>query len=266
MKKLILVIVFSLLCHVVQAGVVVDIPPPLQGDMSPESTRTFLWEAPNPLATLVFVQGGTGRLSLRSDQTNLGHPFYQMLKHLAETKNNNGKINVVVFDSPWSLGDVQYPIMRTSANHLKRIEDVVLFYKEKYKLPVWLMGHSNGGVSMASFLDYLQQIDKTSLISGMIFSNAHNNVTFKPSIDIPILYIQHKYDACSDTGARGNNSNFEKLKLINKSLTEYALISTGGSAGDCKSGAHMYAGSETDATAVIRSFILKNNSIKNKAK
>jgi len=41
------------------------------------------------------------------------------------------------------------------------------------------------------------------------------------------------------------------------------MISSGGSAGDCKSGAHMYSDSELDAQNIIRRFILKNNAPKN---
>jgi hypothetical protein len=263
--RLIGALIFLLLnfTNIAYSGGVEEIPPPVAGDMSSDSTKVFVWEAQEPVATIVFVQGGTGRLALRTDQKNLNHPFYQMLRRLAETKTGNGKINIVVFDSPWTLGDVSNPGMRRASNHLKRIEDVVKFYKEKFKLPVWVMGHSNGGISITSFIEYLQENNSVRLIQGAILSNSNNYISFKPPLNLPILFVQHEYDSCAETGASSKVAIYEDLKKINQSVTELAMISSGGSAGDCKSGAHMYSDSELDAQNIIRRFILKNNAPKN---
>jgi len=260
-KTLLLSVILALIAIIpsAYAGMIVEIPPPTIPDSSLEATKTLLWEAQNPKATLIFIPGSSGRLALRQDQTNITNPFYQMLRHLAETKSGDEKINVVIFDSPWSLGDVSYPAARTANNHIKRIEDVVVFYKKKFGLPVWIMGHSNGGVSADAFLKYLQNSGNTAEIQGAIFSNSNNAIDFKAPIDVPILFVQHEFDSCPDTTASRNTSTYKKLLEINRANTQLSLISTGGSAGDCKSGAHMFSGSEGDVKTAIKKFILSNN-------
>ena len=62
-------------------------------------------------------------------------------------------IHTVFFDSPYPMARTSaYPASRASADHQRRIESVVTFYEERFGKPVWLMGHSNGSISIAEFI------------------------------------------------------------------------------------------------------------------
>ena len=163
-------------------------------------TQTLYWKAPTPSAVLVLIPGGDGHIGIRTDTVDLRHPFYLALKTLTNPDLTTGSFDVVIFDSPKPLSPGQrYPSDRGSSDHIKRIESVVSNYRERTGLPIFIMGHSNGGISLMEFIRYLQKNKKTQIISGMIVSSARNEASFSAPIDFPVLFIDHKSNACSVT-------------------------------------------------------------------
>lgn len=131
-------------------------------------------------AVLIFIPGGDGDLGLKKlvavapPPRQVGKsPFAQGLASLSDAELTSGKIDLVYLDSPSALSPNQrYPSARTAFDHMIRIESAIRYYKEKTGLPVWLMGHSNGGISLTEFFKYAKKNNKTELISGLIASES----------------------------------------------------------------------------------------------
>ncbi len=105
---------------------------------SSEPTMTFLYEAPQARATMVFIPGGEGRRGIKPDWTASNgyfsnYYFNVMLRSLSDPTVTSGQFNVVIFDSPTDLPNVNHwSTARESNDHLSRVEDVVRHYKEKF--------------------------------------------------------------------------------------------------------------------------------------
>lgn len=230
-----------------------------------EPSITFLYPAQNPKALLVFIPGGEGTAGVKRDWGSHSryfstYPFNRMLASLANSQLTEGTISVVIFDSPKSLGSGNYLALRGATDHMVRLESTINFYKNKFGLPVWLMGHSAGGVSVGEFTNYLIKNKKENLISGMIFSAGRKDSKFINTYNIPSLFIIHQDDACSITLPQQNKEIFEAFKPKNKSITEFQMVAGGQPQGDpCSTGYHMYFGSEPEVARALSLFINQHN-------
>jgi hypothetical protein len=227
-------------------------------------TQTLYWESSDAKATLVLIPGGGGHLGLKATQKDPSKSFYLALKKLTDTTPGNPGINVVLFDSPGELDSNPrgYPSSRATADHLSRISSVIRFYKQKTGKPVWLMGHSNGAVSVTEFLRYADPEKAPSQISGLIVSGARKVAYFdKRPVEVPVLFLHHERDGCPNADPRASIQNFEQVKKTNPSVTEFRFLKSGESEGGspCASGYHMYYGADIEMTEVLRSFILSNS-------
>ncbi|MEY3871973.1 MAG: hypothetical protein RLZZ296_968 [Pseudomonadota bacterium] len=223
-------------------------------------TQTLYWQGKAAKALLVFIPGGEGYIGLKPGQTDHRYQFYQMLKRLTNPAFTSGKFDVVLLDSPAELSPRQpYPTARAGSDHMVRIESVVRFYKEKTALPVWLMGHSNGGISLTEFVLYLQKGDKMSLIAGIIPSGARSETYFKPPMNLPVLVLHHQQDACSHTLPKSAAENFAQVKAFNTASTELVWLTSGEAEprDPCRSGFHMYRGASDESAKVIDVFMSK---------
>jgi len=221
-------------------------------------TLNFLWPAKQAKATLVFIPGGEGRIGLTPDRKNLGGFYGNTLKPLSDEKLSRGAFNVVVFDSPINLPGIDYPTSRQANEHLLRIESVVRHFKDMYSLPVWIMGHSNGAVSITEFYKALQKSQKEDLIAGAIFSAARHGADFNDKAKIPILFLAHEREQCSKTLPAKTKAVYDQQQKTNPSRTEYVLIK-GGEAqpqNPCSSGFHMFFGASEEAYTAIERFAL----------
>jgi hypothetical protein len=221
-------------------------------------TKTFLWESKNAKATLIFIPGGEGQLNLNPDKKDLGGFYGSTLKPLSDPTRTSGIFNVVVFDSPTALQTgSNYPGSRATSAHFKRIESVVLYYKEKFNHPVWLMGHSNGAVSVTEFYKYLQKDKKENLISGIIYSSGRNGASFNSDTNLPVLLLAHQQDNCSKSTLHNSKSVYDELKKTNQQKTEFVLIKGGEAQHDdfCSSGHHMFYGASEEVYSAIDSFV-----------
>ena len=233
------------------------------GDEGSAPTQTMLWESPDAIATLIFIPGGIGQLGLKPTQTDTKNNFYQSLKLLTHGTSSSKGISVVLFDSPAAL-DLNprgYPWSRASKEHLKRISSVVRFYKQRTEKPIWLMGHSNGAVSVTELVRFDDPERGPALLSGLVVSGARTGTHFdaKP-LGIPVLFLHHANDQCRDALPSSSVKNFEQVKQANKAPTEFRFIK-GGEAearSPCQSGYHMYNGAETEMVEALRSFISAN--------
>jgi hypothetical protein len=223
-------------------------------------SMTLYWQGRGSKAVLIFIPGGEGYIGLKPGQTDHRSQFHQMLKRLTNPALTSGKFDVVLLDSPTELSPRQaYPAARSSRDHLIRIESAVRYYKEKTGLPVWVMGHSNGGISLSEFVKHVQKENKANLVAGMIASGIRMESDFDAPLDMPVLFMHHKQDGCPRTLPDSSHSNYMKVKEFNKSVTEFVYVTEGQSESNnpCRSGFHMYYGASDESAKIIDAFMSK---------
>ncbi len=221
-------------------------------------TLNFLWPSKQAKATLVFIPGGEGKAGITPERVNLGGFYGTTLRPLSDEKRTHGAFNVVVFESPTPLPvGTEFPVSRQGQEHLKRIESVVRFFKDKYSLPVWIMGHSNGAVSITEFYKMLQKNQQQDLIAGAIYSSARHGAEFNDKTQLPILFLAHEQDKCpKSTPARGL-AVFQQQQKTNLSKTAFVFIKGGEiqTQNGCHSGFHMFYGAGAEAYSAIDEFV-----------
>ena len=227
---------------------------------SSKPSMTMYWKGEDSKAVVIFIPGGEGYIGLKEGQTDHGYYFYNMLKRLSKPYLLKGNFDVVLLDSPAELSPNQrYPAARGDFDHMIRIESAIKYYKEKTGLPVWLMGHSNGGISITEFFKHAKKNNNTDLIAGFIVSGVRSETYFDPPYTFPMLFIHHEKDACSYTPANASFKNYQKVKEINKFPTEFIYVTAGSAEprDPCRSGYHMYFEASDEASKSIESFLLK---------
>ncbi len=219
---------------------------------------TMYFQGTASKAVLIFIPGGEGYIGLKEGQTNHRYHLFQTLKRLTDPTLTSGQWDVVLLDSPTELSPRQYyPAARGSSDHLIRIESVMRHYKEKTGLPVWLMGHSNGGISLTYFLKHAQKNNKLDLIGGMIPSGIRNESSFEAPIPFPVLFLHHQSDGCSHTTPSAAQALHEKVKKAASSATDFVFVTSGESEArdPCRSGHHMYFGAGEETAKAIDAFM-----------
>ena len=251
--------VFSTVCDQAAAEVIAV---PI-GDSARPPTLTMYWEGAGSKALLILIPGGEGQLNLKPTQLNVGNQFYLTLKQLTQGSEPKGIFDVVLFDSPERLENSRgYPSSRATPDHMSRIRSVVQFYKEKTKKPIWLMGHSNGAVSVTEYLRYEKKIGQGNQISGLIVSGARKLAYFDSDpLNLPILFMSHRQDGCLNADPNASVNNFEKVKSLNMAQTSFVFIETGSPEGSrtCETGYHMYNNATQEVVATLRNFIVPFN-------
>jgi len=225
-------------------------------------TQTLYLKAVDPKALVVLVPGGSGNLGLKRETVEINNFFYQSLKGLTDETQPLWQFDLVLIDFPNPLNQRDLS-SRASEEHMVRIERVINFYRHKTNLPIWLMGHSNGGVSLGHFIRYLQRNKKYTLINGMIASGIRNESSFQftESIDFPVLFIHHQRDECLYASSNYAMVNFDRIKASTKSVVKFEWI-TGGEAepkDPCQSGFHMYYKTGKELPDTIKQFISKSS-------
>lgn len=257
MRPSLFLLVFVALSAVLTAPAKAEvIPVPFQGDgplASNTPTQTFVWESPHAKAVLIMIPGGEGHIGLTPDKADLGGIYGRVLKPLANPALSSGNLHVVIFDSPFALPtDPVFPTSRISGDHQGRIESVVRFYRERFGKPIWLMGHSNGAISVAEFIRA-----HPDLAAGTIFSSSRVGVKVAAGTPLPVLFLHHRRDSCSKADPAADVAIHDSLKAGGKTDTAFVWVE-GGTAGQgdvCHAGHHMYLGSEEGAYRAMDEFI-----------
>ena len=256
-----ILIIFSFLMQISHAEVIPIAPLEKGFGIGDQPSMTMYWQGQNSKVLILFIPGGDGYIGIKEDQVDLKNPYYQSLKRLTIPQSTSGQMDVVILDSPNPLSPRQpYPAARGSSGHMVRIESAIRFYKEKTGLPVWLMGQSNGGISLSEFIKYAQKNKKMELITGLILSSARSESSFNTPLNIPVLYIHHQEDGCSKSSPISAVENFQKMQKINQSVTELVMVTSGDAEEKdaCHSGHHMYFGSAEEYSLAIEKFIFHN--------
>jgi hypothetical protein len=223
-------------------------------------TRTLYFAGRDARALILFLPGGDGYLGLKPGDVDSQAGIVPIVKTLADPERTRGRYGVVVLDSPFPLSPNNlYPSMRIVPDHVKRIKSAIAHYRQKTGLPIWLMGHSNAGVSLGALLKDLQSEGTTDLVAGMILLSVRAESKFSAPIDFPVLFVHHDKDACPNTRSEAAVQSYEKLKAFDRAATSFVWIHGGEAQDDlpCKSGFHWYHGAGAEVAEAIDAFIIQ---------
>lgn len=238
------------------AAEVIPVP---SGDSTSPPTLTLYWERAGSKGLLILIPGGEGQINLKPNQVDVGHQFYRTLKQLSQGADPKESFDVVLFDSPDRLVNVRgYPTSRATVDHLSRIHSVVEFYRERTRKPVWLMGHSNGAISVTEYIRYEHKRGHDNPIAGMILSSPRNVMYFDSTpLNFPILFMSHRRDGCAAADPNAAVSNFRRAQGLNRARTSFVFIETGHpeEKQPCYSGYHMYNGATREVVGALRGFM-----------
>jgi hypothetical protein len=185
-------------------------------------TRTLLIEAPKPRAMVLLFPGGGGMAGI-SDNGSIRskHTFIRSIDLWAQYG-----IDAVLVDTPYDLGDLRRGNLRGRKDHLTRVDEVVTFYKNKFKLPIWVFGHSMGSSTATYYANEIDQSKKN--LAGIIIAGTIHTASLDDEVTLPVLAIHHQYDACAGTPVSASSKIIEgrspklvsKLELIEGGITE----------------------------------------------
>ncbi len=245
-NRLFSILLISLACNLSKAEILL-IP------FEKNDVPTAYWASAEAKATLIFLPGGDGSFGLANKPN--AQPSW-ILGFINKTEDKK-PLDLVIMDSRTSLGYRSDLTPRTTSQHVERIKTVIEYYRQKTKLPVFLIGHSNGAVSLASFLNKSSENQK--LIDGVIFSGSRNETKLNTNLNLPLLVIHHKDDPNGWTNPKNAEKLFQEIKDKNTLSTDQVWMEGGFDDGDVHtSGRHMYAGILDKAAAVVKEFIVKN--------
>jgi hypothetical protein len=185
-------------------------------------TRTLLVPTPNAKALVLLFPGGGGMLRLKDDgSTRNRHTFVRSASLWVRYQ-----IDAVLVDTPYDLGDLKRGDRRDSADHLARVGEIVRFYKNKTKLPVWIFGHSMGTSTATYFVNQLN--DDSKQLAGIIIAGTVRTAALNDDVSLPVEAIHHAQDECLGTpisAARsiisGRSNQFvSQLEIIEGGISE----------------------------------------------
>ncbi len=228
---------------------------------SSKPSMTMYWQSPNAKVVLLVIPGGSGLVGLTAEKKDLKQPFFDNLKRLTNKNLTKGQVDLVVIDSPGVLTyDAANLSGRDTKEHMIRIESILRYYKNKTGLPVWILGQSNGGASLANFTRYIHDQNRTELIAGAIASTPRPESNFSSSLNFPLIFINHRWDGCRNLDQI--HAMYERVKNSNTAKTEWVMIE-GGEAevgkDPCRSGFHMFYQAGDEYAKAIEDFLVLFN-------
>ena len=259
MKKIIAIFVLFISTFSRAQGTeqVIDIP------TRPNVTNRVLFiksKLPTAKATILLMAGGNGGVQIFSGGSIKGLAG-NFLVRSRQVFSENG-MNVVIVDAP---SDRQTPPFlagfRQSSEHAADLASVIKWAKETTKLPVWVVGTSNGTYSAAQAGIQLQGDEGPDglILTSTVLNRDGNAVTDMPlgRIVKPVLVLHHKNDACK-------YCNFEEIpklmtKLSSSSRVELITVDGGQAKGDPCEGFHFHGFNGIEADVVKKLLLGSSN-------
>lgn len=247
-----LVVVILSCCPIVAFSQVIPVEPLTRGFFGAQQTMTMLHEQNDAELIVVVVMGYPGSFGLRAGDQLVKNTTARMMRDL--TNRSEIKASVVILDSPFLLQGIG---ARSSSDHLDRIQSVVKHYRERYKVPVWLFGHSDGSISVAEYLNRSEETRKS--LAGAILSAGRDETRIREDWKAPVLVLHHESDGCDVTTFNGAKRYFSLIKEVNSGSTEFSAVVGGTRSGaPCSTGFHMYEGAFGEALEIVANFIARH--------
>jgi len=153
--------------------------------------------------------------------TNNHHTFIRSVNLWAQYQ-----IDAVLVDTPYDLGDVKRGDLRGRQDHLDRVAEVIQFYKQKTRLPIWIFGHSMGTSTATNFVNKTN--DQPKQLAGIIIAGTVITASIDDKVALPIEAIHHVNDQCpssppsdsKDIIAGRPKQFISQLEMIDGGITE----------------------------------------------
>ncbi len=213
----------------------------------------LLFRARSPVGSVILFSGGDGVLNLQKKGNTLKtHGNFLMRVRLDFVA---AGYNVAAVDAPSDRRDLR--AFRTSAAHAIDIKGVINYLRSQSKGPLWLVGTSNGTVSVANVATRLSQdgpdgvVLTSTITSGSGANGSVYNSDLK-SIRVPVLIVSHNADLCPASSMAGSQVLAERMKAT--TVEEFKSFSGGSEpeSGPCEPfSPHGYFGIETQVTTAI---------------
>lgn len=173
--------------------------------------KAFLLKPKNPVAVLVLLEGGRGKLKLTRVE---GKPTVGRGRgFLARSRGDFAArgLMVALLDAPSDRGfKAMTPSFRISDEYAQDLGEVVSYLNDVTNLPIWLVGMSLGSFSASNgAIRNLEGVDGLVLVSSVTRSaerwplhDTHPKGILDMGLDkvkVPTLIVAHKGDTCPDT-------------------------------------------------------------------
>jgi len=173
-----------------------------------------------PLATLLLFPGGTGRVSFRPDGTTTYRGFPVRNPHLFVQQ---GFVTAVINAPSDRLPNPAMHFFRDTAAHAEEVRQVIALLRKEANVPVWLVGHSAGGISVANSAIRLRDGGPDGIV--LMSAVAGKYYRYSTSVDgldieritVPVLVLNHEEDECEWTQLRNARLLMERLKKAPRS-------------------------------------------------
>lgn len=215
-------------------------------------------DTPASAAVLLFA-GGDGGIEISSDGSiKRGGNFLVRSRELFAAQG----LAVAVIDAPTDRQEPPYlDNFRQTTEHITDVKAVIAWLRQQLKLPVWLIGTSNGTRSVAFIASQLQPADGGA--DGLVLTStvlADRRGVPVPAmalngINVPVLVTHHRLDSCRACLFSDLPRLTDRLKHLKKTGT---LVFDGGvsTGDDCGPRAyHGYNGIEAEVVGKIAAWI-----------
>lgn len=225
--------------------------------------RVLLLGPEKPLASLLLMVGGDGRLDLDED-TTINRERGNFLKRSAGLFAEQG-FQVALMDVADDQSSFLGSLARNSPEHAQDIAGVMAYLRQRHPVPVWLVGASNGTISAANAAARLGKEDGPDglVLSSSILRGRHFPDLFTldlAEIHQPTLVVHHRQDGCHACPYEEVSSLLAALK--NAAPKELISFSDGlpPVSEPCQAlSYHGYYGIEPQVVETISSWIKSNN-------
>lgn len=263
MKKILIALTLIANCAFAQTeDQVLVVPSPETGFFANEApTNAMLWDTPGTNGVVVLLPGGDGHFKLsptRPWRKNYQIMMSKSIVDLSDSTKTSGKLSAAFIDSPYPLGLTHYPGARFASAHINRVISVLDTIRTKTNnKPIWLYGHSNGSISVFEVYKELQSQNREQMIAGLIVSGPRDVISLPKKINVPVLFIHHKNDACADTSLADATRNYKKVTELSTAKTHMEILDgpsrTQGH--PCFVGTHMFEGLYDELAQTMDKFI-----------
>lgn len=229
----------------------------------------FLYEKPEQAkAVVVLFQGGGGNIGVNGSKDKGWIQRDKAFLSGGATRFSKNGLAVAVVDAPSDRSDLNGGF-RNSAEHNQDIKTLVEFLrKDNPNLPVWLVGTSNGSLTVTGASIALSDTQVAGVVLTSTVTEEHPwsigqkfvHPVYRADltkVNVPVLIVHHKNDRCK-------HSLYQPVEALTKafpSSKKVELISVEGGSDNsdpCNGGYHQFLGQEQEVTDMISKWILAN--------
>jgi predicted alpha/beta-fold hydrolase len=201
----------------------------------------------NPKAAVILFAGGGGKIEIQTDGSILSDGNFLVRSRERFVKQSYMTAVFDVLTDQSTLRD-----NRTDSWHVWDVATVVAYIKNRYGLPVWLVGTSRGAMTIGYVGAQLSKF-----IDGVAFTASMDDAAHLPlnQITVPAFVIHHARDDCFVTNP-SSAKDFAK-ELVKSPKVELLFLNGGIDQGNpCQAQSHHgFNGIEDEAVGKIAGFI-----------